>query len=458
MLDFSKLILQGENLIMGQERDDRLRATLRWNAGGTFSLNLVSAALTFLMTLLLARLLGTTGYGTYAYALAWISLLSVLSIFGLDKLLVREMAVYNTRLSWQLMSGLLRWSNITALVMSLGFALLAGITIRILSDRLESQMTYTLLIALIMLPLIVLMRLRQAAMRGLHYVVGGQLPETLVMPISFFIIIGGMYLFVKHALSAPAAMIAHVVAVGVALFIGVRQLQTFLPQSAKEANPVSQGWTWMRIVIPLVFLNSVTMINSQIDVILLGLMKSTGAVGVYVVAKRGAGLVTFLLIAVNIALAPTIASMYAAGEMDKLQRIITKSARLILTGSVPIAIMLILFGHWFLLFFFGQDFIQGARALAILGAGQLINAATGSVGLLLIMTGYERDAAMCVGIIAVLNIILNASLIPKWGLEGAATATAITVIFWNIILVILVYKRLGIHSTALGEIRLWKQV
>jgi hypothetical protein len=43
-------------------------------------------------------------------------------------------------------------------------------------------------------------------------------------------------------------------------------------------------------------------------------------------------------------------------------------------------------------------------------------------------------------------------------LEGAAAATTITVIFWNILLAVLVYKRLGIHSTALGEIRLWKQV
>jgi O-antigen/teichoic acid export membrane protein len=458
VLDLSKLRLLGENLIGVKGREDSLRFTLMRNAGGTFTLKVASTALIFLMTLLLARLLGSTGYGTYAYALAWFSVLSVLSVFGLDKLLLREMAVYKTRSSWQLMNGLLRWSNITALVVSVGFALLAGITIWILSDRLESQMTYTLLVALIMLPLIVLLRLRQAAMRGLHYVVGGQLPEMLIMPISFFIVVGGMYLFMRNALSAPVAMIAQVAAVGFALLIGVRQLQISLPRSAKEAHPVYQGWTWMHIVMPLVFLDSMTMINSQVDIILLGLMKSTGTVGVYAVVKKGAGLITFILVAVNIALAPTIASMYAAGEMAKLQRMITKSARVILMGSLPIAIVLILFGHWFLLFFFGQDFIQGEKALAILGAGQLINAATGSVGLLLIMTGYERDAAMCVGISALLNIVLNAILIPKWGLEGAAAATATTVIFWNILLTILVYKRLGIHSTALGEIRLWKQV
>lgn len=458
MFDLSKLILQGENLIGLKGREDSLRATLRWNAGGTFTLKLASTGLIFLMNLLLARLLGTTGYGTYAYALAWFSILSVLCVFGLDKLLVRELSIFNVRSAWGLMRGILRWSNFAALVVSAVFALLAGITIWIVRERLESQMTYTLLTALIMLPLIVVLRLRQAAMRGLHYVVGGQLPEMLIIPISFFIIIGIMYLFMRNALSAPVAMTAQVASVGFALIVGVRQLQVFLPRSVKEAHPVYQGSTWMHIVMPLVFLDSMTMINSQIDIVLLGLMKSTATVGVYAVAKKGAGLVAFVLIAVNIALAPTIASMYAAGEMAKLQRMITKSARVILIGSLPIAIVLILFGHWFLLFFFGQDFIQGEKALSILGAAQVINAATGSVGILLIMTGYERDAAMCVGISALLNFILNASLIPRWGLEGAAAATATTIIFWNILLAVLVYKRLGIHSTALGEIRLWKEV
>jgi Na+-driven multidrug efflux pump len=46
-------------------------------------------------------------------------------------------------------------------------------------------------------------------------------------------------------------------------------------------------------------------------------------------------------------------------------------------------------------------------------------------------------------------------LIPEWGLEGAAVATAVGTSIWNILMAILVYKRLGIHTTVLGEIRLW---
>ena len=453
-MNLSKLIVRGEALIRGKVRQDSLRVTLMWNAGGTLSLKVASTALLFLISLLLARLLGTTGYGAYVYAMAWVSLLSVLSIMGLDKLLVRQIAIYNTRSAWDLMSGLLRWTNLAGLLVSLGVALLTGVIIWILRGHLKLQTTSTLWIALIMLPLLVLMRLRRAAMRGLQHVVVGQLPEMLIMPVFFIVLVGVVYLIFKDTLSAQLAMGLQVVAAGIAFLIGARQLQISLPQFANEAFPAYQGWIWMRSVLSLLFIDSMSIINTQTDIIMLGVMRGTETVGIYAVAKKGAELITFVLLAVNMALAPTIASLYAAGEMEKLQRVITKSARAILLGSLPIAFVLIAFGHWFLLFFFGQDFTKGENALAILSVGQIINAATGSVGLLLIMTGYERDAAICVGISAVLNVVLNATLIPKWGLTGAAVATASSIIIWNILLAIWVYRRLGIHSTALGEIGL----
>jgi Na+-driven multidrug efflux pump len=51
-----------------------------------------------------------------------------------------------------------------------------------------------------------------------------------------------------------------------------------------------------------------------------------------------------------------------------------------------------------------------------------------------------------------LNIILNATLIPLWAGEGAAIATATSMMLWNILLVWFVYKRLNIYATALGKI------
>jgi len=185
---------------------------------------------------------------------------------------------------------------------------------------------------------------------------------------------------------------------------------------------------------------------------MVGAMLGPEAAGIFDVAIKGAALVSFALMAVNMPLAPAVAELYAKGEKKLLQRLVTKSARVALLGSLPVAFGMILFGRE-VLSIFGRDFIEGSTVLAILSAGQLINVAMGSVALLLNMTGYEEDTAKGIGIAALVNVVLNAFLIPLWGINGAATASAISMAAWNILLAWWVYKKIGIYSTALGSLR-----
>jgi O-antigen/teichoic acid export membrane protein len=193
-------------------------------------------------------------------------------------------------------------------------------------------------------------------------------------------------------------------------------------------------------------------ISSQTSVVLVGTIKGAEAAGAYAAVSRVAILVSFVLQAASVALAPAIAGMYAAGEMGRLQRMITKSNRLVLLFSLPFALCFILFDRQ-VLAIFGEGFTQGGAALAILSLGYLFSAAMGSVRMLLIMTGHERDAATAVGMSAALNVVLNVALIPGYGLEGAATATAVSIVATNLLLAILVRRRLGIYASALGRVR-----
>jgi O-antigen/teichoic acid export membrane protein len=111
---------------------------------------------------------------------------------------------------------------------------------------------------------------------------------------------------------------------------------------------------------------------------------------------------------------------------------------------------LIIGSQWFLLLF-GRDFTGGQTPLTILCIGQLVNAAMGSVGYLLIMTGHGRDAAVGIAAGAGVNLLLSALLIPHWGVNGAAAASAIGLIVWNVVLAVFVWKRIGILTTALGR-------
>jgi O-antigen/teichoic acid export membrane protein len=62
-----------------------------------------------------------------------------------------------------------------------------------------------------------------------------------------------------------------------------------------------------------------------------------------------------------------------------------------------------------------------------------------------------------IGATAVLSVVLNAVLIPKWGIEGAAIATTTSMIVRNLSLALWIYWKMGIHSTALGRVRLFRK-
>jgi O-antigen/teichoic acid export membrane protein len=307
-----------------------------------------------------------------------------------------------------------------------------------------------------LLPLLSLLGVKSAVLQGLNHVVVGHLPEMLLRPLAFLVCIGGAYLLLGGELSVNWAMAMNAVSAGVSLLVVIYMLRRKLPQSIKESPPMYQTSTWVHSALPLILISGMNIINHRFDTLMLGAMANAEAVGIYTVANRGAQLILFIQTAVNAVLMPTVASLYASGNIPRLQRVITMCSRVVLFVSLSSAIILAVFGHNFLSLF-GEEFRQGYRTLVILSIGMTLNAAAGAVGVILLMTGYERYAAMGVGGSAVLNIVLNAAFIPYWGAEGAALATAISMIVRNLSQALWIYKKLHIHSTALGSMHWFRR-
>ena len=96
---------------------------------------------------------------------------------------------------------------------------------------------------------------------------------------------------------------------------------------------------------------------------------------------------------------------------------------------------------------FGEEFKNGYLSLLILIVGQLVNALSGSVGYIMVMTGKQKQASIVFAISAALNIIMNLIFIPIFGIAGAAAARAASLILWNVTLVFYIRNRLDLNST-----------
>ena len=423
-----------------------LKNRLVKSAAGTFGLRLAYTALTFITSILLARLLGTSGFGIYTYTVTWAYLLSTPATLGWDNLLVREIAIYQTQSAWGLMRGLLVAANRIVLLVSVGLALFAALIAWLLGMGANSEVLLAFCVAMVSIPIGSLRNLRRGAMRGLDKTAMGFLPEMLIAPLLLIALTGCAYLLLKEGLRAPTVVGIYGVVTAITLVISWKLLDATLPNAVGKAIPKYQVGVWMRSALPFMFLGSIYIINARIDFLMLGAIQGVEATGLYVPVNRGAQLIAFILMAVNNVLAPTIASFYKEGKKKELQKIITKTARGVFLISFAFAASLIVFGHWYLLLF-GSEFTQGQTALTILCIGQLLNNATGLAGGLLNMTGYERFTAINGAVTSGLNVMLNALLIRQWGVEGAAIATVSSIILMNIVNIIWLKKNLGIHST-----------
>lgn len=424
-----------------------LRSLLIRGAAGSFALRVCATGLAFISSILLARFLGASQFGIYYLALTWLGLLELPAVFGFDKLLVREVAVYNERSEWGLLRGLLIRSNQAALLFSVVIALLALLIVKTTLST-EDLMMAVFIIAFVALPLRAITILRQATLQGFHRVITGQLPEYLIQPAVFITLLCGAYFISQDDLTALSAITVYLIAVFFALLVGVILLSRSVPGAIKKTRSEYMTKAWAISAIPMMIIGGLQVINLRIDIILLGIFKTPDEVGVYAVCARGAQLILFILTAANAILAPTIVSIYTKGDIKRLQRIITKSSRLIFLFSLPVALFLIFFGSWYLKIF-GSGFAVGVFPLAILSVAQLFSVTAGSPGLILLMTGHERDVLWTGTATIAVNLLLNVFLIPPFGMNGAAVATSLGICVWPALSGIQLYRHSKINPTAI---------
>jgi len=435
-------------ILMNSARQLGASPQMAWDTAWSFSLKATNTLLAFLATALLARLLGASGYGIYAYAYSVVWLLTLPAEAGLPGLIVRETARGMTEGDPGHVQGVWRWAARVVAALSLAVVLVLGPILIAWQGGLRSPQGRTLAWALALVPLIAMGNLRGGALRGLQHIVAGQLPEFFLRPGLFLLLVAGAALLVTERLAAPMAMAIHVAAALAAFVIGTWMLWRLTPPAVRSAQPSVESKGWIVSSALFALIAGFSVVNSQASIVILGIFRAPVQVGLYRVAVQVAALASFGLQAVNMVVAPRFADLYARGNLERLQKLVTASARVVLAFNLMLTGLLILLGRSFFPLVFGPEFAASYQPLLILLVGQMVNSAAGSVGLLLNMTGHEHETVRGMAVAAGLNIVLNLLMIPTWGLQGAAAATAISMIVWNALLWWRVRSILGINSLA----------
>lgn len=416
-------------------------------AGASLALPAGALALTLLSTLLLTRSLGPAAFGLFALALGWVKALAVPASLGLERIVVREVARSKVHADWTALRGVLGWAARLLLGAASAVALAAAAAFWLAVP--DPAALPVLWLAMALLPLLALIRLCQFALMGLQRPLLAQLPESLVLPSLFLVLLAGFGQF--GPLSASRAIGLQLAAGAAAALLAAALLHRALPDAVRRAASGGARPSWARSLLPMTLLTGAAAVSAQVPILMLGAMRGPEAAGLMAVTKSLSDLAAVPTIALGTILAPLLGRLWAEGDAAGLQRALTLFARKVSLAALPLILALILFRQP-LLGLFGASFASGAGALLILCLGQAASALAGSNGLLLTMAGHERTVATVSVACLLANVGTCAALIPWFGLEGAAAASAGALLVWNLWLAICSRKLLGVRPSAFARL------
>lgn len=400
---------------------------------GSAGLRIFGMAVGFLVGVQLARGLGAEGYGVYGLAMSLIALLAVPAECGLPQLVTREAAVAKVENDWARFARLMQWSTRSSICLAIVVWIFAIAAAFATNQDIDSGLSLTVLAGLVMLPLVALMKINGAALRGMQKIVPGQISEVLIRPLLFSLLLFLVPVFLIP-LSAPIAMVLGALSAGIAMLVTVvlRRRLTGGHMVRKSSGRYPRDW-WSSSI-PMAVTEGIRVLQGHLVILLLGLMSTEASVGVFRVSNSVSVMVGVSITVVNIVNAPLVAKFFTEQDEKRLQRLLSWSALAMTFFTFLLIVPFIFAGEFLLGAVFGSEFSSGAPALLVLLIGLLANSFFGSSATVLNMTGYQSKVTRNSAISLIFLMLFSPIFIGLSGIEGAAWASAVTYVLWNFLM------------------------
>ncbi|MDD5172183.1 MAG: flippase [Candidatus ainarchaeum sp.] len=408
-----------------------------WSLLGNIAFKLVS----FLYVILIARAASQDDIGLFYLALSVVSIISIFSDIGLAGSLTRYIPYFEGRNEKGKIRDLL---NISYIVSSIAAVVLMALLWwqadaigeayhnPLLAEAIRMLVSYLFLVNLLRLGTSALQGF--ADIRSMQYVNNMQNGFKLILTAAFF------YLYGASVLTLSAAfIISHIPAVIMAIISTGRKTASF---PSGGGTSISTHQLFGEIVPFGIMLNIVTLfwsMTAYADRLLLGYFidpsLSTETVAVYSIAITMATVLMLFPGSVANIFLPVMSRLAGKNEPVHMRAILETSQRWSLLITLPMGLVMIIFASDMLGIFYGQAYAGGALTMAILTFGFLIQALSYVLLFALAALRLVKLELKLAFIVTMVNVILNALLIPIYGMEGSAMASVASCVVMTILLV-----------------------
>ncbi|WP_435152595.1 flippase [Haladaptatus sp. DFWS20] len=196
---------------------------------------------------------------------------------------------------------------------------------------------------------------------------------------------------------------------------------------------------------PLIVTMVLSILLTRMDTLMLADMRTSAEVGVYNAAYPLANSLLMVISSFGYLYLPLTSRLDADGEHDEITEIYRITTKWIYVFTFPAFLVFTVFPGDVLSIFFGQQYVGGGIALAILSVGFFTSAAAGRNRTTLAALGYTKSILWVDVVTLALNFGLNVLLIPGYGFVGAAIASAGAYVLRNVAFNVVLQLKSGIN-------------
>ncbi len=367
-------------------------------------------------TVLVARQLGTAGFGQYAFVAALIFLGNVATTFGTDTLLIREVA--RTR---QAPEGLIPAALWIQLVLSVTWLIVVAVGANILNDQSPEVVLALKVYSLSLIPL-AFFTVFTAVLRANERM---DLYLLLSVVVACSQLAGAWWVLRRNGNLLSLVFMLDGVQFGAAVLAGAvcrLGLPTFhfrWTVARRQLMRVTY-WAW-----PFALLSVFAVLYQRLGVLMLSTLSTETQTGWYAAAARVIEPVKMLHFAVLGALLPALAHLVDRQQGHVASRIFRRSLWFLLISSALACFVIILFAPFIVTLLFGMAYAEAVPLVQILAVGLVPYTIAASLSVQRVAQGYERHVLWATAIALLTTFLLNRWLIPGLGSSGAAlTAVA----------------------------------
>lgn len=416
----------------------------------SMGIRISNAALSFAVSVLLARLLGPEEFGRYGILLSFAMILAIPFTAGLPSTLTKEIAIARVRKDYGLVRVLIRlgmktFLGIIPIVLLVTFSLfVTGYEVAGLGAG--------VLIAAILAPISAADSNRLAVMRGLGSAVKSQIPDMLVRPVGIVTLVLLLTVTVGHA-TALTGVIAYSLAAIFGFLVGTIMVRGEL-KTVPDDLPINQveKKNFFTSILTMSLLGSATTLTGNVDMLLLDQYVSNEAAGQYKVALSGLALVVLGGNAVSAVSFTRLAEAIPTGDKERIARLSDQALKWSILFTIGVTAVVLLFGRPVIMFLFGSGYPDVWKVLIILSVGFCIAFSFGQAPVIASLCNAQIPAALSIVASIGVTIVIAVFTAEEMGVFGIAFASMVGTIFRFAIISVVIRVKLGINITVFGLI------